>query len=261
MASPTSPVKPSPTSSTKPNRLPAPSLFVGPPSRNASQLSVLRSAPEPKPPLNRHKSTLSRSYAPGSPVEHNHVSPRRDSEKSVDLRWREMQNTLNEVELTAQSTTHIFGESHAKALDDLRAAQVELARAWGRGSEEANASTAAAEPANHSRFNAADKLAEERRTRVRGDTETSVSTVLSDESVRSDETARGGISQLEEDTAEDIKRASERRGQNEAYFKMVERSVKDVVEKLGVVASAMKNVEGESRSLWSGSGSGRSSGE
>ncbi|KAK6440450.1 hypothetical protein LTR95_003336 [Oleoguttula sp. CCFEE 5521] len=247
MASPTSPTKHSPTASTKPNRLPAPSLFVGPPSRNASQLSVLRSAPEPNPPLSRHKSTLSRSYAPGSPVEHNHVSARRYSEKSVDLRWREMQNTLNEVELTAQSTTHIFGESHAKALDDLRAAQ-------------ANASTAAAaEPVNHSRFNAADNLAEERRTRVRGDTETSVSTVLSDESVRSDETARSGRSQLEEDTAEDIKRASERRGQNEAYFKMVERSVRDVVEKLGVVAGAMKEVEGESRSLWSGSG--RSSGE
>ena len=71
--------------------------------------------------------------------------------------------------------------------------------------------------------------------------------------MRSDETARSGRSQLEEETREDIRKASERRGANEAYFKKVEKSVNDVVAKLEVVAEAMRGVEGESRSLWSGS--------
>lgn len=47
-----------------------------------------------------------------------------------------MQATLAEVELQgAFSSTHVFGEKHAAALEGLRVAQVELARAWGRGEE------------------------------------------------------------------------------------------------------------------------------
>jgi len=47
-----------------------------------------------------------------------------------------MQATLAEVELQgAFSSTHVFGEKHAAALEELRVAQVELARAWGRGEE------------------------------------------------------------------------------------------------------------------------------
>lgn len=89
--------------------------------------------------------------------------------------------------------------------------------------------------------------------RNRADTQTSASTVLSDESVRSDETAKESRTQMEDETAEDIRRASERRGKNEEYFRMVERSVGDVVSKLDIVAEAMRGVEAESRSLWSGS--------
>ncbi|KAK4545435.1 hypothetical protein LTR36_002785 [Oleoguttula mirabilis] len=260
-----SPTKPSPTANTKPNRLPAPTLFVGPPSRNASQLSVsrqgndgnLKSGPHP---LNRQKSALAKPYNTdaGAAGDANGIPAlKKQSEKSVDAKWREMQSTLNEVELTAQSSTHVFGESHAKALDDLRNAQVELARAWGRGNEDkaSQAATNSMQGQDINRFQGAEDIASDRfgQQRRRGDTDASASTTLSDESTTTTGTARTGRSQLEDETAQDIKLASERRAANEAYFKKVDEGVKDVVAKLEVVAEAMRGVEGESRSLWSGS--------
>jgi hypothetical protein len=179
-----------------------------------------------------------------------------------------MQSTLNEVELTAQNSTHVFGDSHAAALDDLRNAQIALAKAWGRGNEtQATAAGNDATELNINRFKGAEDLATERRTaaptsRKRADTEASASTVLSDESQATEDSARSGPSQLEDETAQDIKLASERRAANEAYFKKVEMGVKEVVERLEKVAEAMRTVEGETRSLWSGSeGSGSGSEE
>ncbi|EMC94659.1 hypothetical protein BAUCODRAFT_54641, partial [Baudoinia panamericana UAMH 10762] len=219
------------------NRLPAPTLFVGPPSRNASQLSVSRQGIEQKAtrdPLLRQKSALAKDPDPKD-------FPRlkKQSEREVDARWRELQSTLNEVELTAQSSTHVFGASHAAALDQLRKAQVELARAWGRDAEVMG------------RYSGAQDLINDRTktTRTRAGTNASVSTVESGESTAQ----KKGPEKLEDETAQDIKLASERRAANEAYFKKVDEGVKDVVAKLEVVAEAMKGVEGESRSLWSGS--------
>lgn len=265
----------SPTSNVKPNRLPAPTLFVGPPSRNASQLSVSRLPPESgglKParnPLVRQASTRSRRPNPdaeeSSPKDGRELPKiRKPSDKSIDARWREMQSTLNEVELTAQSSTHVFGESHAKALDDLRDAQIALARAWGRGNED-KATASQDEPTDLTidRFKGAHDLATERRQtagRRRADTEASMSTVLSDESGISESSARSGRSHLEDETAQDIRLASERRAANEAYFKKVDQGVKEVVERLERVAEAMRGVEGESRNLWSESGSSGSTG-
>lgn len=268
--------KPSPTANTKPSRLPAPSLFVGPPSRNTSQLSVSRQlAPEShgrsnREPITRQRSALSRPFeSADSPAEETAKRQegesrlRKDSEKETEARWREMQSTLNEVELTAQSSTHVFGESHAKALDALRDAQIALAYAWGRGNEDSGMLNSVSLDNTISQFSmdgerrqsATDSIAghgESRRTRPRADTQASMSTVLSDESVRSDDTARESRVQMEDETAEDIRRASERRGKNEEYFRMVEKSVGDVVGKLDIVAEAMRGVEAESRSLWSG---------
>jgi hypothetical protein len=178
------------------------------------------------------------------------------SDKSIDAKWREMQSTLNEVELTAQSSTHVFGESHAKALDDLRQAQIALAKAWGRGNENqtTNGDDIVAE-LNVNKFKGAEDMAldRERTGRKRADTEASASTVLSDESQFSESSVRSGRSQLEDETAQDIKLAGERRAANEAYFKKVDQGVKEVVEKLEKVAEAMRGVESESRSLWSNS--------
>lgn len=261
-----SPTKPSPTANTKPNRLPAPTLFVGPPSRNASQLSVsrqgitdgnLKSTPNP---LIRQKSALAKPYNTDAGVAgagNSVPTLKKQSEKSVDAKWREMQSTLNEVELTAQSSTHVFGESHARALDELRNAQVELARAWGRGNEDkaSQAATSSIQAQDINRFQGAEEIASDRgaKQRRRGGTDASASTTLSDESTTTAGTVRTGPGQLEDETAQDIKLASERRGANEAYFKKVDEGVKDVVAKLEVVAEAMRGVEGESRSLWSGS--------
>jgi hypothetical protein len=173
-----------------------------------------------------------------------------------------MQTTLNEVELTAQSSTHVFGASHARALDELRDAQVALAWAWGRGNEESGLLNSASLDNAISQFSmdgercgsaTEESGGEPRKTRQRADTQASMSTVLSDESVRSEDTAKESRAQMEDETAEDIRRASERRGKNEEYFRMVEKSVGDVVSKLDIVAEAMKGVEAESRSLWSGS--------
>jgi hypothetical protein len=167
-----------------------------------------------------------------------------------------MQSTLNEVELTAQSSTHVFGENHAKALDDLRQAQIALAKAWGRGNEnQATSGDDVVAELNVNKFKGAEETAldRERTGRKRADTEASASTVLSDESQYSEGSVRSGKSQLEDETAQDIKLAGERRAANEAYFKKVDQGVKEVVEKLEKVAEAMRGVEGESRSLWSNS--------
>lgn len=264
-----SPTKHSPTTNTKATRLPAPTLFVAPPSRNASQLSVARadgSLKPNRPAANRTKTARSRLYDPDNhdeEDENNTDSPKekqkssslkRPSERAVDARWREMQNTLNEVELTAQSSTHVFGQSHASALDDLRNAQVALARAWGRGNE--GKELTGTSDTDIGRFQATEAIASERKesnARGRADTTTSsASTVLSDESGFSENSGRSsGPSQLEEETAQDIKLASERRAANEAYFQKVDSGVREVVEKLERVAEAMRSVESESRSLWS----------
>lgn len=47
-----------------------------------------------------------------------------------------MQATLAEVELSAFSSTHVFGSAHSAALEELREAQIALAKAWGRGEHE-----------------------------------------------------------------------------------------------------------------------------
>ncbi|KAK4634753.1 hypothetical protein CLAFUW4_00755 [Fulvia fulva] len=262
--------KPSPTANTKPNRLPAPTLFVGPPSRNASQLSISRTAThdssrQTRDALSRQKSGLSRPFNPDHEAsvangdisrENGTLRPlKKASDKNIEAKWKEMQSTLNEVELTAQSSTHVFGESHAAALDELRKAQVELARAWGRGNENKASGAENDLELNINRFKGAEDLAMDRRDqhRKRADTAASTSTALSDESIRSDSTAKSGRSQLEDETAQDIKLASERRAVNEAYFRKVDSGVKDVVSKLEAVAEAMRGVEGESRSLWSNS--------
>lgn len=253
------PNKPSPTANTQANRLPAPTLFVGPPSRNASQLSVAR--PNAHDPTTKSsRDPLSRQHAEGdgektSKDKAGTVPPlQKASAKRIEAQWKEMQSTLNEVELTAQSSTHVFGHSHAAALDTLRLAQVELARAWGRGNDE-NAGDGGLTQQDIHRFKGADDLAFDRSKahRRRGGTDTSTSTALSDESVGSDSGLKAGKSQLEDETAQDIKLASERRAANEAYFKKVDGGVKDVVAKLEAVAEAMRGVESESRSLWSSS--------
>lgn len=43
-----------------------------------------------------------------------------------------MQSALSEVELSATTGEHVFGEKHSQALEDLRIKQLKLAQAWAR---------------------------------------------------------------------------------------------------------------------------------
>lgn len=135
-----------------------------------------------------------------------------------------MQATLAEVELSAFSSTHVFGPAHSAALDELREAQIELAKAWGRGEADGE------EPEVN--YRAKDEKANEEARKKDGD-------------------AVEGESNEEGDIAE----ARRRREANERFFSKVGQGVEDVVGKLDGVAQAMAKVERESREIWSGSDS------
>lgn len=127
-----------------------------------------------------------------------------------------MQATLAEVELSAFSSTHVFGSAHSAALDELREAQIELAKAWGRGEAED----------------------EESGSGTREDTKGDAG-----------KKREAGESDEESDVAE----ARRRREANERFFGRVGEGVAEVVSKLDWVAQAMAKVERESREIWSGS--------
>ncbi len=133
-----------------------------------------------------------------------------------------MQATLAEVELSAFSSTHVFGSAHSAALEELREAQIALAKAWGRGEHE----------------------------------EEDVAEALDAEKGKGKEEGMkdAGVEGSEEEES-DIIEARRRREANERFFSRVGEGVVDVVGKLEEVAKAMAKVERESREIWSGSDS------
>ncbi|KAL8980885.1 MAG: hypothetical protein Q9205_004163 [Flavoplaca limonia] len=204
--------------SAHPQRAPPPSLFLGPPSRNASNISLSNVAPQsslnpqPRAPLLRTKSARGSDPAPA--LGRNRAQDKQDTGDRTDALWAEMQATLADVELNAFSSTHVFGPPHSAALDELREAQIQLAHAWSRsGAEDDEAAKIAKQP---------DK--------------------------QDEKDAEG----TDED---DIQEARRRREANEKFFQRVREGVSDVVGKLEHVAEAMGNVEKESRDIWSSSDS------
>lgn len=133
-----------------------------------------------------------------------------------------MQATLAEVELSAFSSTHVFGSAHSAALDGLREAQIELAKAWGRGE--------------------ADEEEPEMKSKAKNEK-------AKEDGLKRHNDAAGGESDEESDIAE----ARRRRAANEKFFSRVGEGVVDVVAKLDGVAQAMAKVERESREIWNGS--------
>ncbi|TPR01801.1 cwf18 pre-mRNA splicing factor family protein [Aspergillus niger] len=211
-------------------RLPPPVLFQGPPSHNASNLSlpppvsaVPSTGVSPRPPLQRNRSSRAGTLeAPGS------LSPfltRKQSKGEVDgseAIWQEMQSALSEVELSAATGEHVFGEKHSEALEDLRTKQLKLAQAWAR-SEAGDESNASLRPASRSTAGPGDSANPE----------------------------DGSSRNLDEETEKDILLARERREANDRYFDRVNNGVLDVVAKLEEVAQAMRAVERESKDIWS----------
>lgn len=234
-------------------RLPPPALFQGPPSHNASNIS-LSVPPAPStlanpsgsqpPPLHRNRSARSNE---GEGAENrSQLSPfmtRRPSKNDVDgsdAIWQEMQSALSEVELSAVTSEHVFGEKHAQALEDLRMKQLKLAQAWAR-------SDADDEVVDSSHNTADGDSAAQRRSPTEANT--------TDAAVNEKTSNRDRFSYhtLDEETEKDIILARKRREANDRYFDRVNQGVLDVVAKLEEVSQVMRTVERESKDIWSDS--------
>lgn len=254
------------------NRLPAPALFVGPPSHNGSNTSLLSPPPDAgkqsRTPLTRQRSLLAqdpkRPLPPASAARSDydgerltvtssnrsapfHSQQKRTSQAAeaeaasrAEAIWAEMQNTLEEVELSAIKGPGrtVFGSEHSRALDDLRRAQIDLAKAWAR-SEAEESGEVAEERKSAKGTDATDMLASERADTVRS------GSVATGSGVSTFERGR-----LEEETEKDIELSRKRREANDRYFEKVNKGVLEVVMKLEEVAKAMKNVELESKEIW-----------
>jgi hypothetical protein len=256
------------------NRLPAPALFVGPPSHNASNASLLPGASPEKStrtPLTRQRSLLSPDKRPLPPTtstydgEHlsltssNPSAPfvRRQKQQSAaadaeassraEAIWAEMQNTLEEVELSAIKGPGmtVFGSEHSRALEELRKSQIDLAKAWARSeAEESLQSTSSAKATSGTA--AADLLSSSPTAkRVHAETHGANAPVAGN-SLRS----TFERSKLEGETEKDIELSKVRREANDRYFEKVNKGVLEVVNRLEEVAKAMKGVESESKEIW-----------
>lgn len=264
----------SPKQKAKQLRDPPPSLFLGPPSQNASHVSLPGVTPVPttnislnpsRAPLIRQISQMSQMRMPsrsnldgnvdGAPGPSRGVLSRQEQEREgkkqadrTDALWAEMQSTLEEVELSAVNGTHVFGPNHSKALEGLRAAQIELAQAWARseaddvveGTDKESKGLGKGLTMSEGR-SALDTLG--------GSTVPSTGRPGSSTGPGGPAGERIG-SQLEEETEADVLLARKRREANDRYFQRVNEGVLDVVAKLEEVANAMKQVEKESRDIW-----------
>ncbi|ORY12253.1 hypothetical protein BCR34DRAFT_483024, partial [Clohesyomyces aquaticus] len=257
------------------NRLPAPALFVGPPSRNASNTSLLPPT-EGKPtrtPLTRQRSLLAHESKhplleshhdtdhlsatsttnPSAPFirrqKQQNLAADAEASSRAEAIWAEMQNTLEEVELSAIKGPGmtVFGSEHSRALDELRRAQIELAKAWAR-SEAEEEGQGVEERKSAKGTDAGDMLGTERAQKQTLDhgLDGAAASVGSGIGV-------GGTfdrTKLEEETEKDIELSRKRREANDRYFEKVNKGVLEVVMKLEEVANAMKGVEMESKEIW-----------
>ena len=169
--------------------------------------------------------------------------------------WVEMQNTLAEVELSAENATHVFGSEHAKALEELRTAQIALAQAWSRSD---------GEDGSLGDLKRDDDGGKEDKTKEGGG-QTSNALPLSEHGASDAPTGGPGKVgpaaaaasptdddvDIEEESQKDILMARKRREANDKYFQRVNEGVLDVVARLEEVALAMRKVEKESRDIWS----------
>lgn len=276
-------MSPSPKTKAKQLREPPPSLFLGPPSQNASHVSLPGVVPVPPPPnpssLNPARAPLIRQRSQrlvqrdgtadadrGSSLPRTAL-PRQqqDSEGKkqadrTDAMWAEMQSTLEEVKLSAVNGTHVFGPDHAKALEGLRAAQIELAQAWARSEADDVVESVDKDSKGLSVLKGMPVGSEGGKSAL----DTVGSTVHSGSGrPGSSGAAASGAERLgdemEKETEADIILARKRREANDRYFQKVNEGVLDVVAKLEEVANAMKAVEQESRDIWGETESARTS--
>lgn len=262
-----------PKSNAQRPREPPPSLFLGPPSQNASNVSLpgshhfgarleptitaaTMSSTTSRIPMSRRGSrgivprTGDFSDGKGSGALP-HSLPRIQLENQrqadrTDALWAQMQSTLEEVELTAVNGTHVFGGEHTKALEGLRQAQIALAQAWAR-SEADDAVETIDRDMNAVKSSGAGS---EGRSGVQ-DTAEGRSNAKSGSARPGSSAGPANMdSKLGDETEADIRLARRRREANDQYFSRVNAGVLDVVDKLEEVAKAMRAVEKESRDIW-----------
>lgn len=263
-----------------PQRPPAPSLFVGPPAQHTPGHSIQHEpARQAAPTYDSSNGSSTAAFSSSRDVKAavakknaetntSLTQPSKSILKAADqpavqasqtqAAWAEMQNTLEEVELGAAGGANAFGAEHARALEDLRKAQIALAQAWTRSEADDEAGD---------RFYGADGLDQESEadgaSGARG--KMSSGSVLSGRKKSTDpseqdkgdrtrarsgtDTSTGGA-YLEEETERDIMLARKRRQANDRYFERVNRGVLDVVEKLETVAQKLKDVETEAQEIW-----------
>jgi hypothetical protein len=174
-----------------------------------------------------------------------------------------MQKTLADVEISALNTSHVFGSSHLRALEDLRTAQLGLAQTW--------AKTEAEEGTEHGFDNQSRNVGDgaidgqkfmptltpnvtlspgpQRGPATKGPSPATGSPNTSKDT-KSASAAFTTNKNLEEETERDIQLARQRREANDRYFSQVNKGVLEVVSKLDEVAGAMRRVERESREIW-----------
>ncbi|KAI4725757.1 hypothetical protein E4T49_06494 [Aureobasidium sp. EXF-10728] len=146
----------------------------------------------------------------------------------LDAHWAALQSTLSDIELSAGSSAHVFGTGHATALEELRAAQVDLARAWGQTDA---GDTAPSSPSATKK-------------------ETPQTNTHQDQEKAAEQNER----KLSTATTLDLTSAAKRREASDKYFAAVKEGVAEVVRKLDGVADAMREVEMQSRDIWGDDG-------
>lgn len=153
-----------------------------------------------------------------------------------------MQKTLADVELSAMNPSHVFGAEHAKALEDLRTAQLSLAQAWAKSEAEEITDHDDVDPEG-------------------GDVSAGVNVGIPGSSRGSRRNSTDNDRSLEHETERDIQLARRRREANDRYFHQVNQGVLEVVQRLDEVAAAMRRVERESREIWNDNESALSAGD
>lgn len=267
-------MSPVPTSKGK-EREPPPTLFLGPPSRNASHASIPGIITNLAPGSNTITSPSTTQRAPLLRQRSHRVTPRSNFEAPVDATpgsnlprsgvprqqqssevqkqadrtdalWAEMQSTLEEVDLSAASGMHVFGPDHSKALEELRTAQIALAQAWARSEADDVVETV---DKDSKALRVGGMLGSEGKSALDG-TDGAKSTANSGSGRPGSSGVEKTTSKLQVETESDILLARRRREANDHYFQRVNEGVLEVVAKLEGVAVAMKAVEQESRDIW-----------
>lgn len=164
----------------------------------------------------------------------------------LDAHWAALQSTLSDIELSAGSSAHVFGTGHAKALEELRAAQVELARAWGQTDSEDTSTL----PTKETKSPDTTTTTTQRNSKEHTTKEKDQSNNHKEQEKQAEQNER----KLSTATTLDLTSAARRREASDKYFAAVKEGVAEVVRKLDGVADAMREVEMQSRDIWGDDG-------